>query len=293
MGVCVFGCGDCGSSAQSSTNIQNDQMNQTLTSILTSNSSNVSTFTTTNQNLTVNMCATANFQCSDFSITQNLTGTFKVITDIDDQTTQNLQTAIKNAIDQNAASSADAKSGFFSTSSSQSVDNTTIVNRLHNIVDTTVSTQNVKAIILNYNFNQTATINLCGTIISKGACTISQTILVSMIADNILSSVNQAVTNDSFMADLQQSGTSSASATTTGPIQELADGINKALKTIGDSLNTETLIIAGVGIAVIIGGVFVFKYFLGAPASAQKKVTSLYSSSNSDKSDDNNSSEKI
>ena len=78
------------------------------------------------------------------------------------------------------------------------------MNNLTNIIDTQITTENVKNIIDQYNFSQTQTLNLCGKVTNKKSCNFSHDMLISVVADNILSSVNDAITENSFFQDLNR-----------------------------------------------------------------------------------------
>lgn len=218
--VCIFGLGSsCGSSSSASTKILNDTTNQSVTNILNTNATTVSTNTITNQSVNFTECSVNpdkfRLECpGGLNISQITTANVNIITNITDESAQQIREVLAASIDANAAAEAKAETGFFVTSTSVAVSATDIQNHLHNLLETTLTNQNIRNIINGVSITQAINIPMCGTWVSERSCNFSQNVTLSIIADQIISSFNQAVIDDSFLADITvQAGSSSDSST--------------------------------------------------------------------------------
>jgi hypothetical protein len=77
--------------------------------------------------------------------------------------------------------------------------------------------------------------------------------ILSMVSDTILSSVNTAAVSDSFISDLKEVGSSSATSKTSGPIEDIGNAIANIL----NSLNLTYVIIA---VALLVGLFILLKF---------------------------------
>lgn len=227
MGVCILGMGDCSSSSSASVKISNTATNQSITSILNTNSTTVTTSAESTQSINFLPCPVNPdrflLECEELKIEQATTVTLKSCTNVTDQSASEIRSIFETLLESNSSAEAKAETEFFSTASSEAISATDIRNHISNLIQTVLSNQNIRNIIASVDATQMQNIYMCGRW-TANSCVWSQNIQLSLIADQIISSLNDAIVSDSYLADIRVESKNSSDSSSGG-----IEGIIRAL----------------------------------------------------------------
>jgi hypothetical protein len=213
---CSLGWSSCpGSDASSSVSLTNDTTNKDIVNVLQRSAQSVASSTLMSQDITFAPCpypSAVVWNCpGGFTVTQTMKGDIKTITDISSSQVTDIKAILSNKVQQNAKSGSDASTMFLSLSDSKSYSTVDVANHVTNVIEHNITQQTMKSIIDEYNIKQKMTLPACGTI-NASTCSFNQDMILSLVASRVIDEVTTALSSDTFLNSLKQSGDSTAKA---------------------------------------------------------------------------------
>lgn len=218
--------GNTGSSASNNSTVNLSQTNQVVSNYLSSISQSASADATNINDMTL-VIGHMGGGC-DINASQNINSSVKAVGQLSSTNTQDIRTKIMADLSNQVQQAAQAQTGAFATGSSSTNNVSNYTSAVNNIVQSNLTDekqQNIYAKVFNKN-KSTITIGDCSsTGFTQAKLNASQNIVSDLVASAMMDSITKQL--NQYDASVTQSNTTNQSGTakTTGPIQDLFNGI--------------------------------------------------------------------
>ncbi len=234
----------------------------------------------TNQNISLDLQYDEIINCP-IVVNQTASTNCEMTSIFNSESSQSFRDSINNAISNTASSSSESTQGFLSTPVPVENTNMDISQYVQNKVSRELTDEAIQTCIGDANLTQEGTFIFKGkklTCTNGGGINLGQDAQAKMLTSCLSSKVSSILTDDSVINQVIADIKATSKKTSTGPLQEIATGINNALKTV---FGSATMIIIAIVIALVVIGFFVYKFLLSPAGQDIAKQGSEYLSGGS------------
>ena len=225
--------GNTGSSATNTSTVNMSQTTSVVSNYLSSISQSASADVTNINDLTM-VIGKIGDGC-DIDASQSINSKAKVIGQLSSKNTQDIRDKIKADLDNQIQQAAAAQTGAFATGSSSTNNVSNYTSSVNTTIDSNLTDekqQNIFAKVFNKN-QKTITIGECSASgFNQAKLNASQNITSDLVAQAMIDSVSSQIQSLDAQSTQSNSGSQTGTAKTTGPIQDLFDGISNLLENL-------------------------------------------------------------
>lgn len=198
MGFCIAGLvGDCGGGAETRNNVENDILHKNVMNALQENSTKVTNSVIASQRIKIKA---GRINCKTFKVANVMKGHLRFVSAVTQKLTTDIKAAFDTAINQGIEAESKDKRELLSSPSNTATIND-IKNKLHNIVERSITNRSLAEIVNKFNLEQIVDIEV-GVIEGADQCDVKQTMLLDIMATNIIEQVSGVAANDQSLASL-------------------------------------------------------------------------------------------
>lgn len=250
---------------ESLSKITNSVMNESVTNILQRNSVNISTNIQSGQTAKFNVVG-SNVECTDNQplITQTLSANISMVDQVTSQTSNELKTLFQQAADSTSDQFQKVIQELGGGIGIEQSQQQNISNNIKNVIDTTVTQENLTDVARTVSVTQDGNVNIVGSNY-RGPCAVSQNLALSMQASAIIGMLMKNVAENQAITDI----INTASQKQTAELKGLSD----IVASIGDAVAKIAISSMAPIIALAVGALIVLPV-LGGGFGGKKEVKS-------------------
>lgn len=212
------------SSSKSKNVIESDVLNKNITAILNKNSTIVSTSSWQNQYIELHVTKTGELNCNNIELSQKMSSSMKLINTITNSVKNDIVNEIKNALAHQIDSNNSASSGWGGIGMSDANSINRVKTTLKNIVETSMTAENLNQIVNRFDFKQNNTVTIDGKVGGPDCenFKMSQDMQINLVTNNIISTLNENIAKSTEANEISDVVKSKTSASVEGVFEAIS-----------------------------------------------------------------------
>jgi hypothetical protein len=245
-----------GANTSSTSSLANSILNESVTNILQRNETN-STFSVQAGQSVNFVIKNSTVTCTDSPTTpliqQTMTGEITIATSVTQQATSDIKTLFNNVADANSSQFQKLISETLGGIGTTTEQNTLISNAAKNVINTSVTQENLTSIVQNFSFTQSGNVEISDTTYS-GPCSFNQNLALHLQASSIIGNIMQAIATNETVNELVAVSSQTQEVQLKG-LSDIISSIGNAVSSILTSLSAPFIIAVIAGAILLLAGV--------------------------------------